>query len=91
MTSLLYGRPPAVFDPPAGATQTSPLIPGSTPLESPYFRSINRNKLSLAADFDSPGDRDLILELIAGADVVVEIGGDHRAKALVLIGDLANR
>ena len=33
MTTLLYGRPPAVFDPPAGATQTSPLIPGSTALE----------------------------------------------------------
>lgn len=34
MTSLIYGRPPAVFDPPQSATQTSPLIPGSQPLES---------------------------------------------------------
>ena len=34
MTILLYGRPPAVFEPPAGAVQTSPLIPGSTPLQS---------------------------------------------------------
>jgi 16S rRNA (guanine1207-N2)-methyltransferase len=33
MTSLLFGRPPAVFDPPGAATQLSPLIPGSTPLE----------------------------------------------------------
>lgn len=33
MTTLLYGRPPAVFDPPGEATQVSPLIPGSTPLE----------------------------------------------------------
>ncbi|HEV2081285.1 MAG TPA: class I SAM-dependent methyltransferase [Brevundimonas sp.] len=33
MTVLLYGRPPAVFDPPAEATQTSPLIPGSAALE----------------------------------------------------------
>lgn len=33
MTTLLYGRPPAVFDPPGAATQVSPLIPGSTPLE----------------------------------------------------------
>ena len=33
MTVLLYGRPPAVFDPPGSATQVSPLIPGSTPLE----------------------------------------------------------
>lgn len=33
MTSFLYGRPPAVFDPPGAAIQVSPLIPGSTPLE----------------------------------------------------------
>ncbi len=33
MTTLIYGRPPAVFDPPAAAVQTSPLIPGATPLE----------------------------------------------------------
>ncbi len=34
MTTILYGRPPLVFDPPGTATQTSPLIPGSTALES---------------------------------------------------------
>jgi len=34
MTTLLYGRPPLVFDPPGDAVQTSPLIPGSTALES---------------------------------------------------------
>lgn len=33
MTSLIYGRPPAVFDPPMSAAQTSPLIPGSSALE----------------------------------------------------------
>lgn len=38
MTTVLYGRPPLVFDPPAtsgegAAIQTSPLIPGSMPLE----------------------------------------------------------
>ncbi|WP_426036994.1 class I SAM-dependent methyltransferase [Brevundimonas sp. DC300-4] len=33
-TSILYGRPPLVFDPPGAATQTSPQIPGSTALES---------------------------------------------------------
>lgn len=33
-TTILYGRPPLVFDPPGAATQTSPLIPGSTALES---------------------------------------------------------
>jgi crotonobetainyl-CoA:carnitine CoA-transferase CaiB-like acyl-CoA transferase len=45
---------------------------GPTPLDSPYFRSINRNKLSLAADFDIAADRDLILKLVADADVVVD-------------------
>jgi len=39
MTDILYGRPPLVFDPPqtgpgGSATQTSPLMPGSTALES---------------------------------------------------------
>lgn len=34
MTTLLYGRPPAVFDPPGDAIQTSPLIPGATALDS---------------------------------------------------------
>lgn len=34
MTTILYGRPPLVFDPPGDATQTSPLIPGSAALES---------------------------------------------------------
>ena len=38
MTTLLYGRPPVVFDPPGtgegGATQTSPLIPDSAALEA---------------------------------------------------------
>jgi len=45
---------------------------GPTPLDSPYFRSINRNKLSLAADFSVASDRDLILKLIGEADVVVD-------------------
>lgn len=45
---------------------------GPTPLDSPYFRSINRNKLSLTADFDVAADRDLILKLLGEADVVVD-------------------
>src|SRR4051812_9684021 len=45
---------------------------GSTLLDSPYFHSVNRNKLSLAADFDVPADRDLVLTLIAEAEVVVD-------------------
>jgi 16S rRNA (guanine1207-N2)-methyltransferase len=32
-TTILYDRPPLVFDPPGAATQTSPRIPGSTPME----------------------------------------------------------
>ncbi len=33
-TTILYGRPPLVFDPPSAAIQTSPQIPGSSALES---------------------------------------------------------
>jgi crotonobetainyl-CoA:carnitine CoA-transferase CaiB-like acyl-CoA transferase len=40
--------------------------------ESAYYLSVNRNKLSLAADLDDPGDRDLVQSLVAGADVVVD-------------------
>lgn len=39
---------------------------------SAYYLSINRNKLSLAADFDTPRDRQLIEQLLAEADVVVD-------------------
>ncbi len=40
--------------------------------ESAYYLSVNRNKLSVAADLDSPGDRGLLDGLISGADVVVD-------------------
>jgi crotonobetainyl-CoA:carnitine CoA-transferase CaiB-like acyl-CoA transferase len=40
--------------------------------ESAYYLSINRNKLSLAADLADPADRALVLGLMAEADVVVE-------------------
>lgn len=40
--------------------------------QSAYFLSCNRNKLSLTADFADEGDRQLIRELIADADVVLE-------------------
>ena len=42
MTTLLHGRPPAVFDPPADAVQTSPSIPGSTALEDVPAASADR-------------------------------------------------
>ena len=40
--------------------------------QSAYFLSVNRNKLSLAADLRQPADLELLRELIAGADVVVD-------------------
>ncbi len=40
--------------------------------QSAYFLSSNRNKLSIAADFRNPEDRDLVLSLIRGADVVID-------------------
>jgi crotonobetainyl-CoA:carnitine CoA-transferase CaiB-like acyl-CoA transferase len=39
---------------------------------SAYFLSVNRNKLSLAADLDGEDDRLLLHRLVAGADVVVD-------------------
>ena len=40
--------------------------------ESAYFLSVNRNKRSLCADFDDADDRNLVLELVRTADVIVE-------------------
>jgi crotonobetainyl-CoA:carnitine CoA-transferase CaiB-like acyl-CoA transferase len=40
--------------------------------ESAYYLSVNRNKLSLAADLDASSDRELLHALIAEADVVVD-------------------
>jgi crotonobetainyl-CoA:carnitine CoA-transferase CaiB-like acyl-CoA transferase len=40
--------------------------------ESAYFLSVNRNKKSVVADLSARSDRDLVLGLIAEADVVVE-------------------
>jgi len=39
---------------------------------SAYYLSINRNKLGITADFDVPADRELLEQLIAEADVVVD-------------------
>lgn len=50
MTVLLYGRPPAVFDPPSDALQTSPLIPGSAALEE-----IAPGSADLAVIYAPPG------------------------------------
>lgn len=40
--------------------------------QSAYFRSVNRNKFSVALDFDDPADHTQLLQLIAEADIVVE-------------------
>ena len=40
--------------------------------ESAYFLAVNRNKMSLAADLADPTDRPVVLDLIRGADVVLE-------------------
>jgi crotonobetainyl-CoA:carnitine CoA-transferase CaiB-like acyl-CoA transferase len=40
--------------------------------ESAYYLAVNRNKRSLALNLDDPSDRDLLRELAAGANVVVE-------------------
>ena len=40
--------------------------------ESAYFLAINRNKKSLAADLSDDVDRGIVLDLIRGADVVLE-------------------
>ncbi len=40
--------------------------------DAAYFLAINRNKRSIALDFDAPTDREVVRRLIAGADVVVD-------------------
>lgn len=40
--------------------------------ESAYFLSVNRNKLSLAADLSDAADRATVLSLVSDADVVIE-------------------
>jgi crotonobetainyl-CoA:carnitine CoA-transferase CaiB-like acyl-CoA transferase len=40
--------------------------------ESAYYLSVNRNKLSIALDFDAPADVRLVDQLIAGANAVLD-------------------
>ncbi len=40
--------------------------------QSAYFLSTNRNKLSVATDFSLDADRELLVELVRSADVVIE-------------------
>ena len=39
---------------------------------SPYFRAANRNKKSVVLDFNDPEQRELLLELVKTADIVVD-------------------
>ncbi len=93
MTStLLYGRPPAVFDPPGSATQVSPLIPGSASLENVAPGSADdimiyappgvlerRYTLALALRALKPGGR---LDVMAAKDK----GGSRLKKELEALG-----
>jgi len=92
MTTLLYGRPPAVFDPPGDATQTSPLIPGAQPLEAVAEGSADsimiyappgvlerRYTLALALRALKPGGR---LDVMAAKDK----GGSRLKKELEAFG-----
>ncbi|MBX9614266.1 MAG: class I SAM-dependent methyltransferase [Caulobacteraceae bacterium] len=68
-TSILYDRPPLVFDPPGAATQTSPRIPGSTPIEA-----LADGSVEAAMVYAPPG----VLErryVLAQALRVLQVGG----------------
>lgn len=88
MSAILYGRPPAVFEPPADPVQTSPLIPGSAALEDLAPGSIDsamiyappgvierRHVLALALRALAPGGR---LDVMAPKDK----GGSRLKKEL---------
>jgi len=92
MTTLLYGRPPAVFDPPGAATQVSPLIPGASALEDVAPGSVEavtiyappgvlerRYTLALALRALKPGGR---LDVMAPKDK----GGARLKKELTAFG-----
>lgn len=57
---------------PAGGDDTRSWMPPAIAGISTYYLSANRNKESLAVDLRAPEGRQLILELAAQADVVVE-------------------
>ena len=53
------------------------------PGESTYFQSVNRNKRSLAIDFQKPEGRDVLLRLAAEADILIE---NYRTGTLARYG-----
>ena len=92
MITLLYGRPPVIFDPPGDAIQTSPLIPNSAALEAQTPGSADvamiyappgvlerRYTLALALKALKPGGR---LDVMAPKDK----GGSRLGKELKAFG-----
>ncbi|MFV0526228.1 MAG: CaiB/BaiF CoA transferase family protein [Acidimicrobiales bacterium] len=75
-----YGADVIKVEPPGGDPARRhgpfPTGPGGDPEPDPeqsaLFLHLNANKRSLVADLDDPADRDLVADLIAGADVVIE-------------------
>lgn len=71
---------PAFLSTGAYLNPSAPLLPPTTPPqphahlppESPYFLAANRNKRSVTINFKSPQGRDILLDLIRKADVLVE-------------------
>ena len=68
------------------ARGNGPFIDG----ESSYFMSLNRGKKSLAIDLQAPGGREVFLELVKKADVIVEnfVPGTMKRLGLVSQKDL---
>jgi crotonobetainyl-CoA:carnitine CoA-transferase CaiB-like acyl-CoA transferase len=61
--------------------------------QSAYFLSVNRNKLSLEADFADPADQALLRALIADADIVIDnflpgVLSKYRLDAGALLSEL---
>lgn len=92
MSACLYGHPPRVFDPPADAPQTSPLIPGSARLED-----VAPGSLDAVTMLAPPGalERRYVLALALRAlkvggrlDVMApkDKGGSRLAKELAAFG-----
>ena len=92
MSRILYGRPPLVFHPPSDAEQVSPLIPGSSSLETTEPGSLDeaviyappgaierRHVLALALRGLKPGGR---LDVMAPKDK----GGSRLKKELAGFG-----
>ncbi|MGQ0654354.1 MAG: CaiB/BaiF CoA transferase family protein [Betaproteobacteria bacterium] len=61
--------------------------------DAAYFSGLNRNKRSIALDLGSPAGREVLLRLIAGADVVIEnfLPGTMKKWGLDYQADLAPR